>query len=601
MAGLNLQDIINKNKTIAKAQNNGAFAKPEKTEPDNFIVTMIPVEKLHSNVKNLYGVRDVENLADSIELLGGIKQNLLVREREDGEYDIVAGHKRKAAAQMLTEQGKTEYRLVPCKVENYNKRAEQIETKENEVEPAVIEELDLILTNTTQREQTIQERQKAVARLKELIPQMPGMEQVKGRALRKIIADTLKISEGSVAAVDNINKNLCDAAALAFGDNKINFETAKELAGLEEKEQLRCLSLEYTAKQIKEYKKEKEESKLKLTGEELKLLYNRLHITEMVGFIRYERANAVKEIKTALKNVLKEDNDKCIIEAKETQMQVTDKLTGEIKMINYEIIANQIIKAYDVGELAEYIKNDNKLNCNYERELFMQALTENAKTYGGHHAELYNEYMADIRETRKNRFLEENERDERILEDLYRIIFEIPVNVENVKEYLKNECIDRIVRQPQHKAVHFMNPETEDAVVKLYDSDRTDQPVKIIEYKALKNFIGAMSVSMQYKEIVTIRNIVSRNDTIKAWEPEENTIQQQDDKQMQIEDYPALLPNDYTKEEPTTVAQLESEKLFLTDANVINILMRMMNTTTAAEEKTALKIAIDRFKKSLEI
>lgn len=599
MAALNLQEIINKNKSIAK--NNNQKGATETAE--HFAVSMIPVEKLHSNVKNLYGMRDVESLADSIELLGGIKQNLLVREREDGDYDIVAGHKRKAAAQMLVDNGKTEYRLVPCKVENYNKRAEQMEKaagEEETADPQVIEELDLIFTNTTQRQQTIQERAKAVARLKALIPQVPGMENVKGRVLRKLIAETLKISEGSVAAVDNINKNLCTAAALAFGDDKINFETAKELAGLKEYEQLRCLSLGYTAKQIKDYKKEREESKLKLNAEELAMLYNRLHMAEIIGTIRYERAEAVKKIKKALKDVLSEENDNYTLEAKETHIQATDKYTGEFKTISYEVIANQIIKEYDTGKLAEYIKNDEKLNCNYERVLFMQALTENARTYGGNHADLYNGYMSDIRAIRKNRYFEDDEREEKIQENVYKIIFEIPTHVTDIKGYLRSECLDRVERHPDHKTVCFMNPETEDAVVKLYDSTTADQPVKIIEYKNLIRFIGCMSATGEYREIITTPRSenVSGHDTdsnnATAWETEETT-EQQDNKQLQVDDYPEILPNDYQKAEPTAG---DNNKIFLTDDNVVNILTRMMRETKAEDERTALKIAIDTFNKA---
>lgn len=596
MAGLNLQDIINKNKNMVK--NN----QREVTETaEHFAVSMIPIEKLHSSTKNFYGVRDVESLADSIELLGGIKQNLLVREREDGEYDIVAGHKRKAAAQLLVNNGKTEYRLLPCKIENYNRRAEQMERaagEEDTADPEVIEELDLIFTNTTQRQQTIQERQKAVSRLKELIPKVPGMENVKGRALRKIIAETLRISEGSVAAVDNINKNLCDAAALAFGDNKINFETAKELAGLEEEEQLRCLSLEYTAKQIKDYKREKEEARLKMNREELRIIYRRLHMAEIIGTIRYNRAEAVKKIKEKLKTVLSESTTEYILEAKENQLQSTDKQTGEIKAIDYEIVAGQIIKAYDNKELAEYIKNDEKLNCNYERELFMDAFMENAKTYGGHHAELYNTYMHDIRAVRKNRFFSEYERNKKILEDIYRIIFEIPEDAD-IEEYLEKECTDRIVRYPQHKAVHFLNPVQGEAVIKLYESSRADQPVKTIKYQDIISFVACISASEKYREVQVTSNNVSGHDTIKTWEPEENEndTEQQDNKQMQIEEYPNLLPGDYQRVEPTSAG--DNNKLFLTDDNVINILVRLMNKAAAEEEKTALKIAIDRFRKTL--
>lgn len=479
MAGLNLQDIINQNKQNNNNLGAGATNSTEtKVQQEKFIVTMIPVEKLHDNVKNSFGLREVENLADSILLLGGIKQNLVVREREDGEYTVVAGHKRKAAVEMLIKQGKTEYRLVPCKIENYIKRTEELENNsdENSVNPDVLEELDLIFTNTTQREQTIQERMTAVKRLRELIPQLPGMEDVKERTLRKLIADTMKLSEGSIATIDNINRNLCKTGVVAFGENKINLETAKELAGLTEQEQEKFLEQEnLTAREVKEYKKEKEEDKTRLTGSEREILYRRISKRTIVAKIRYERNNFIKDfIEKKLKTWGRYKDEEVEIASEDTCMRVVNVETGEVKRVAHEKVAQQVLLDYENDRFKNDI-DDSRIENNIERQMLMDAISETAR----------------------------------------------------LEEYAKIE-------------------------------------------------------------------IKKQNE---VWQVDDED--EQEEVQKEISNYKNVLPTDYKENYENEKEQKAADetRMFLTDNEVKNILKRMISNETRQEEKTALRIALDRFDK----
>lgn len=581
MAGLNLQDIINQNKQKIKQNNNNVGAgttnsTETKVQQEKFIVTMIPVEKLHDNVKNSFGLREVESLADSILLLGGIKQNLIVREREDGEYTVVAGHKRKAAVEMLVKQGKTEYRLVPCKIENYIKRTEDLESNSNDknVNPEVLEELDLIFTNTTQREQTIQERMTAVKRLRELIPQLPGMEDVKERTLRKLIADTMKLSEGSIAAIDNINRNLCREGIDAFGENKINLETAKELAGLTEAEQKMLLGKEtITAKAVKEYKKQKEEDKTRLTEQELSILYNAIDIKETVAKIRFKRETFTNDfINNVLSEVKIENDEDTVLMAENGCMRIIDKNTGETKEISYMKIAQQVIIDYEKDKFSNML-DDTKIESITERILIMNAISESARTFGNEIAVNYNNEMEKVRKSFHSVMIKEM-REEIIQKAIYKIIF-----------YNKQDATKAEVKT-EHKKVIFNNPELNDKGIYLYTATYADQPVKIIAYKDITRLVSAMSRMSEYRYIEPRK-------TTKQINIYEDDITEE--RQKNITDYKAVIQNSNTAD--VEVQKAAEENIFLTDKEVKNILIQMMNRTTVKEERRALEIALDRFDK----
>lgn len=69
--------------------------------------------------KNFYHAEDkeIKDLAESIELIG-LQQYPVIRPVEGtDEYEVIAGHKRRLAILRLLDEGKTEYEMIPCRVE----------------------------------------------------------------------------------------------------------------------------------------------------------------------------------------------------------------------------------------------------------------------------------------------------------------------------------------------------------------------------------------------------------------------------------------------------------------------------------------------------
>ncbi len=121
----------------------------------NFEVVMLDVYDLTPSENNFYSTKDIEELALSIELLGGIRQNLEVKPPVHGKYEVTAGHRRRLASIRLVEEGKEQFRYVPCVV------------KDDKTE--IMKRLTLILTNSTARDMSDWERVQQYKELKALL------------------------------------------------------------------------------------------------------------------------------------------------------------------------------------------------------------------------------------------------------------------------------------------------------------------------------------------------------------------------------------------------------------------------------------------------
>lgn len=205
---------------------------------DSFAIKKIPVEKLHASETNFYTLdpEEIAELARSIELVG-LQQNLVVIELENGEYEIKSGHKRTAAIKMLVDQGKEEYRQVPCKIEM--------------AADAIKDQLIEIYTNSTQRERSDYEKMQEVKRTKQLLQELSKSTKIKGRK-QELIAEMLGISKSSVGRLSNIDKNLIKPLQNIYEQGKISTSAANEIAGLPEE------------KQIQLYKRFRQSGELKL-------------------------------------------------------------------------------------------------------------------------------------------------------------------------------------------------------------------------------------------------------------------------------------------------------------------------------------------------
>lgn len=150
MAGFNINDLLN-----AKSKGAAVQAEGPAEQEQEFKVTMLDVEDLMPSKDNFYSTENIDELATSIELVGHIEQNLVVKPEAHGKYEVVAGHRRRLAALKLVQEGKEEYRKVPCLIK---KESDTIKDK-----------LSLIFTNATARQLTDWEKVQQAKELKEII------------------------------------------------------------------------------------------------------------------------------------------------------------------------------------------------------------------------------------------------------------------------------------------------------------------------------------------------------------------------------------------------------------------------------------------------
>lgn len=187
----------------------------ESANKSEYRVVMLSVYDLEASDDNFYNTEDVEELKQSIELNGGVKQNLIVTNTKSGKYRIISGHRRHKASMELAEEGKKEYEKIPCIVEkDLDKDKEQ---------------LLLIMSNSTTRVLTDYEKTKQAELLKDILVSIKKKENIPGRT-REIIAEILNTSPTNIARMESISKKLTPELKEEFKNEKIGITAAYELS-----------------------------------------------------------------------------------------------------------------------------------------------------------------------------------------------------------------------------------------------------------------------------------------------------------------------------------------------------------------------------------
>lgn len=185
-------------------------------------IRMIHYTKLKPSPNNFYDTDGIEKLAAAIRISGEIKNPLRVRKIDVDEYEVNEGHRRRLATIYNVETlGLKEFEFIPCVVEDTT---------------TTIGKLNLILSNSTQRERTEYEKMEETAKLRILLEQYAKENETKISAveMRKIISTILGVSGTKVAQFDSINKNLVDKAKEKFEKSEIPVSVANEMATLPE-------------------------------------------------------------------------------------------------------------------------------------------------------------------------------------------------------------------------------------------------------------------------------------------------------------------------------------------------------------------------------
>ena len=189
-------------------------------------------------------LRNIEELADDI-LRDGLEQNLLIRPIENDvyAYELVAGHRRYAALNLLIEKGHKECKYIPCKITE-------------------LDDLDAtrrkILNNLEAEPYTVGEMISCIEELKHVFTEKKkqGIE-LTGR-IRELIADEVGLKPSQVGVYEKVINNAIPEVRKKIEDGELSITAAAELASLNYDDQLLFIqekdSDEISVKTIKEYK-----------------------------------------------------------------------------------------------------------------------------------------------------------------------------------------------------------------------------------------------------------------------------------------------------------------------------------------------------------
>lgn len=188
-------------------------------------IKMINISELHDSPDNFFEVNRIEELAEAILAQGGVKENLIVRPLESGGYEVISGHRRKAAVQYLIDKGENVSHKLPCLVQEIDDSDKM---------------MHLIMMNVSQRVLSDAEMFESYKNLKKIFEEKKALGEKFGR-MRERIAEILNVSPAQVGKIENIKKNAVSEVIKAVESGDMSLHTANEMAKLDEKEQRKII------------------------------------------------------------------------------------------------------------------------------------------------------------------------------------------------------------------------------------------------------------------------------------------------------------------------------------------------------------------------
>ena len=180
-------------------------------------IEYIDIGLIDSDPGNFYELRDIPDLAGDIETVG-LQQPLLVRPGEGGHVVLISGHRRRAALQLLVDEGKEQFRQVPC----------IRKTGGN----ALVYEMQLIFANAHTRVLTNAEIGKQAARLEEIFYQLKEQGyEFPGRMIDHV-AEACNIKRAKLGRLKKIEAHLAPCYKPLWDAGGLPEDTADALAGL---------------------------------------------------------------------------------------------------------------------------------------------------------------------------------------------------------------------------------------------------------------------------------------------------------------------------------------------------------------------------------
>ena len=217
----NLTELLNQRSKEAGEQQKTEqqqAAGAEIATPEEGMSSTADIYDLIPSKGNFYSVEDVQDLKQSIELLGVLQPLLVTEEEENGKRRIIAGHRRRLAVMQLVDEGKERFRRVPI----------LIKPKKN----AIIDRLALIMANRF-REKTDWERMTEALETEKLVLELKGSMNIPGRT-RDLLAEIIETSPAQLGRYKAIYNNIIPELMAEFKANRIVGSVIYEASGLPE-------------------------------------------------------------------------------------------------------------------------------------------------------------------------------------------------------------------------------------------------------------------------------------------------------------------------------------------------------------------------------
>lgn len=218
----NLTELLNQRSKEAgeqqKTEQQQAAAGAEVVTSEEGVSSTADIYDLIPSKGNFYSVEDVQDLKQSIELLGVLQPLLVTDEEEDGKRRIIAGHRRRLAVMQLVDEGKERFRRVPI----------LIKPKKN----AILDRLALIMANRF-REKTDWERMTEALETEKLVLELKESMNIPGRT-RDLLAEIIETSPAQLGRYKAIYNNIIPELMAEFKANRIVVSVIYEASGLPE-------------------------------------------------------------------------------------------------------------------------------------------------------------------------------------------------------------------------------------------------------------------------------------------------------------------------------------------------------------------------------
>lgn len=194
-------------------------------------ITYIPIDKILPNGDNFYSLDGLDELAGSIETIG-LQQPLVVRPIEGGKYELISGHRRRAAILMIRDGGSRQFAEgVPCIVDR------------GEDSPAV-RKFKLLMANNDTRRMTSADQNKQAEELENVLRELEDEGYHFSGRLRDWVAKLSGMSRSKLGRLKVIREKLApEIKKKCYDCGKLNESCAYELAQMPAEEQRELIAM----------------------------------------------------------------------------------------------------------------------------------------------------------------------------------------------------------------------------------------------------------------------------------------------------------------------------------------------------------------------